>query len=155
MREELTQDSMGTETQGRDRVCLWTRNFQARRESVGRKFDTPLRHDKAVPSLCPNLSHEQRGKRQEEKNTVPSCFARGVDWAEGCSTDGRRWLGGLRLSRLGVLIKWRTDSNTNKETSERRLLAQSRDTGAPFVERVMKLFLKDTTIISEKLSQAN
>ena len=34
-KEELTQDSLGTEIQGRDHVYLWTRNFQARRQSVG------------------------------------------------------------------------------------------------------------------------
>jgi len=84
-----------------------------------RKLDTALQHNKGAPSLCPNLSHEQRAKRQEGKNTVPSGFARAVDWAERCSADGRRWPGGPRLACLGVLIKWRIDNHTNKEEQVR------------------------------------
>ena len=80
-----------------------------------RKLDIALRHNKAAPSLCSNLSHEQSAKHQEGKNAVPSCFARAADWAEGCSADGRRWPGGPRLACLGVLIKWRTDNHTNRE----------------------------------------
>ena len=80
-----------------------------------RELDTALRHNKAVPSLCPNLSHEQRAKCQEGMNAVPFCFARAEDWAEGCSADGGRRPGGARLACLGVLIKWRTDNNTHKE----------------------------------------